>query len=204
MHLTLSVATLVLLWLHIRIRKSLAMVCLTLATSIWILHSVLRIALLARRNWGRRGGPGTHTLQLSDKLGSSTTSLVTIALRKSMEVRAGQYIYLTVPALAARNGLLQSHPYFVISADGQNIQMIIESRQGFSRELRSLQNYNVWIDGPYGSLLIDDFEKVVFFASGIGISAHILAIRSLLQQQQARRAVVRRIVLAWVLETVGE
>lgn len=130
--------------------------------------------------------------------------LIKVTLKKPVEISAGQYIYLTVPGLARRTyGLLQSHPYFVVESDGDSISMMIESRQGFSRDLRSLDGYHVWVDGPYGGLCFKDFEKVVFIASGIGVSAHILAIRRLLQRQQDRKAVVRRIVLAWLLESAG-
>ena len=60
------------------------------------------------------------------------------------------------------------------------------------------------MDGPYGhGAELDCFDKILFVASGIGVAAHLLAIRHLLQAHQDQTARVRRVSLLWFLEKTG-
>ena len=60
------------------------------------------------------------------------------------------------------------------------------------------------VDGPYGSVeSLEQFDKVFFVASGIGLAAHLLAIRHLIQTHNDKTSRVRRLSLLWFLETEG-
>ena len=47
------------------------------------------------------------------------------------------------------------------------------------------------------------FDKVLMFASGIGITAHLMQIRHLLDLHHDEVTQLRRISLAWIVEAEG-
>ena len=61
------------------------------------------------------------------------------------------------------------------------------------------------MDGLYGSVeSLEHFDKVFFVASGIGLAAHLLAIRYLIYAHNEKTSRVRRLSLLWFLETKGQ
>lgn len=105
-------------------------------------------------------------------------------------------------------GLLQAHPYMIAwtSLTGKYIEVIIECQSGFSSDIRlcRLGTTSAIVDGPYGSALaVDNYDTVLFMASGIGIAAQLLAIRHLLDAHINKTARVRRICVAWKIESQG-
>ena len=51
---------------------------------------------------------------------------------------------------------------------------------------------------------LEHFDKVFFIASGIGLAAHLLAIRHLIHAHNEKTSRVRRLSLLWFLETEGQ
>lgn len=85
--------------------------------------------------------------------------------------------------------------------------VIIEGADGFSQRLIESRRDNVRIilDGPYGQQTsLYAFDKVLFLACGIGVTAHLLQIRQLLEAHNQSTARVRRITLIWFLYTHSE
>lgn len=63
----------------------------------------------------------------------------------------------------------------------------------------------VLVDGPYGHVQnFDGYEKVLFVANGIGVAAHFLSIKALIEAEITKATCVRRISLAWLVETHGK
>ena len=88
----------------------------------------------------------------------------------------------------------------------QTLVLLVEAQRGFSNAVRfsNTVRQSALLDGPYGvSRRLDRFDKVLFFASGVGISAHLLYIRDLLDAHSRKSARTRRLSLVWLVEADG-
>lgn len=125
----------------------------------------------------------------------------------SHQILPGQYIYLTVPRMGfSPLSLVQAHPYVVAWRDGAHCTLLIQRATGFSNDLFNAPRFGprVFLDGPYGHAHnFDSYEKVIFMASGIGIAAHLLPVKALIEACNAKATRVRRITLYWIAETSG-
>jgi predicted ferric reductase len=153
---------------------------------------------------------------------------IRLHLSRDVEVKAGQYVGLWIPA-AGFCSILQSHPYTVVSwsAGKQNrLDFLIEPRKGSTRklfelsktnkELRSEDDTNEYINthglkphvamisGPHGlSVPVGDYETVVMIASGFGIASQLPYLRQLIEGYRSCKTRNRRIRMVWVTETEG-
>ncbi|KAF2650671.1 hypothetical protein K491DRAFT_720533 [Lophiostoma macrostomum CBS 122681] len=135
---------------------------------------------------------------------------VRLELKRPWIVKAGHFIYLSLPRLRSFGlGLFESHPFMIAwsqeNKESTTIVLLVQCRRGFTRKLRLADgaNYAV-VDGPYGSHRLRSlscYDKVLFMADGIGIAAHLLPIRHLLLAHDEQTARVRRLSLVWLLET---
>ncbi|KAK6432440.1 hypothetical protein LTR95_011388 [Oleoguttula sp. CCFEE 5521] len=191
-------------------------VCKALATGLGMISFTV---WLARLMWLNRvssiNNASLRTLYLYRDPDRGVIGATQLELRiaRTLRICPGQYLNITMPSIP--NNLLgytQSHSYLVAwteSSPGDKEQvasMLVECRDGFSSRLRlSKPTAHVLFDGPYGHpLQLGVFDKVLFIASGIGIAAHLMAIRELLQAGSDLTARVRRIDLIWLLDTEGE
>ena len=212
-HLLLVLAILPLACIHVGSRSKLVSTCFSLATGLWMLQQLLWLLALAYRNTG--SGPSSTAVvrPLAVRTGGVQACHLTIALRRPWKVMPGQYVYVTLPE-ATRHGLgrLQAHPYMIAWAESdehgadKTVVLLVERRRGFSSDiLASDRPLKAIVDGPYGGgQSLDRFDKVLFIANGVGIAAHLLSVRHLLEAHEAKTARVRRISLIWLLETRGE
>lgn len=201
-HLALALVLATTMWLHIRLGKNRGTVLLCSLSGFWILQHTGWLALLFYRNSG-----SSRTNIALTKLGTQALD-ATIVLRRPWDVKPGQYIYLTLPKVNRhRVGFAQSHPYLIAWSEADSLTLLIERDSGFSNSLFSCptNSTSAIVDGPYGNpISLDDYDKVLFVASGIGIAAHLLAIRHLVEAHNDRRSRVRRVTLLWFVETPGE
>ncbi|KAK3672624.1 hypothetical protein LTR78_007436 [Recurvomyces mirabilis] len=211
-HVALSAGLQICLWLHISKGKNFETLCLGLAALLWSIHYAFWVARLAIRNLGGRTVPPGSIVALTDQGGSVKALALKISLRRPWRLSHGQYIYITIPSVPRTVGsAVQSHPYMIAWAPEvadkitTELHLLVQCQRGFSDVLRLARaTATIWIDGPYGrGPKLDDFDKVLFLASGAGVAAHLLAIRHLLQGHNARTAQVRRLSLLWVLESEG-
>lgn len=114
-------------------------------------------------------------------------------------------MFLTIPTTPANFvGLIQSHPYVLAWADGSDVTLLIQKHTGFSNDLffKATSDSLAIVDGPYGQFQeLGVYDKVLFIASGIGIAAHLLMIKHLLEAHETQSVRARRITLLWFLET---
>ncbi|KAH7033980.1 hypothetical protein B0J12DRAFT_766323 [Macrophomina phaseolina] len=203
-------ALLALLWFHTT-RRGTPLICLTIASSLWLLQKLTWLVLLFYRNHGFRAGHQAWIIPLQRGLGTAAVRL-DIEVLKPWAVQPGQYVYITIPGVDHRRlGFLQAHPYIISWAanDGQKgyITIILEGAHGFSQGIIDSRkdNVQVMLDGPYGKQAsLHAFDKVLFVACGIGVTAHLLQIRQLLEAHNQSTARVRRITLIWFLYTRSE
>lgn len=189
----------------------LTVVCMSLASGLWLFQSLVWVLVLAYRNLGS-GPRSTAVIERVTREGYANQVLkISVTLKRPWIALPGQYVYITMPGLARhRFTFLQSHPYAIAwdnpgSVKG-TIVLLVEQRRGFSTSLRpSKSTVSVIVDGPYGATrTLHEFDKVLFIANGIGIAAHLLALKYLLQAHNAQTARVRRLTLVWFLEVEGE
>ncbi|PVH90463.1 hypothetical protein DM02DRAFT_665049 [Periconia macrospinosa] len=203
-HLMLALVLIGFLWFHVCFYKSKAVICLGIATGLWSLQHIVWFARLIYRN----PTPSTSNVAFRHHQGPAQAAELTIQLEKPWDVSPGQYVYLTFPSLARnRAGFIQTHPYVVAWVDGSDITVLIQRLKGFSDALFASKGsrYRTVVDGPYGSYQsVENYDKVLFMASGIGIAAHLLAIKHLLASHNDCKARVRRITLVWFLETTEQ
>lgn len=213
-HFALAMSCLVLLWLHLGVRKRLFIVLLGVSCACWTLQRTAWLFMLWRHNWG--SGENRVTIQtISEDLGKGIQAVqLLIKVQEGWKSAPGQYVYLTLPSCNRHKfSILQSHPYQIAWVDkpsstrSQQVALLVETRRGFSNDIRfgGQMERKALLDGPYGvSHNLNHFDKVLFFASGIGVATHLLYIRNLLRAHNENSARVRRISLVWLVEGRGE
>ena len=208
LHIVLNSLLISLLWFHFTIGLNIATISLALASAAWLFQSVWRLFRIAYKNTGGRDIDKCSITKLS----GNEAVLLEVDVRRPWRVQHGQYIYITVPSLPhSLSARFQAHPYLVVwtTEDAkqkcQTLTLLIQSRRGFSRGLLLCRDEaTVLLDGPYGkSPRLDLYDTLLFACSGVGISAHLLAIRQLLDAHDQKTARVRRISLSWFLEKPG-
>lgn len=206
-HSVLALFLNALLWFHISRGKNSATACLCFAGALWLLQNTLWLCRLAYRNCGGRVNPQHSIIDFSSNGDSVEAVIMQVAVRRPWKVLPGQYVYITIPSW--HRGGVQSHPYMIAWSSepddkvSTDLLLFIDCRQGFSGTLKSAYcPPSVIVDGPYGtSPALDNYDKVLFIAGGIGVAAHLLSIRHLLLAHNNHKARVRRLSFLWVLET---
>ena len=210
-HQLFAIALVSLLWVHVQWKITVATVSLAVFTFLWAVQRLLWLYLIFLRNHG----PGHNIVRLEaideDAQRGVQAVLVWIHAKKAQHPKAGQYVYLTLKHVGGQTWpLLQSHPYQIAWSDGdgvssQDLGLIVETRNGFSRGIRYASGQHAILDGPYGiSHSLGGFSKVVFLTSGVGIAGVLLYIRSLLRAHNANVAMVRRLSLVWLVDSSGK
>lgn len=90
-------------------------------------------------------------------------------------------------------------------SNGSEIVLLIERRRSFSYAINLQRSIShIYLDGPYGTQLpLNNYDKVLFLALGVGIAAHLMSIKHLIEAHNGKRARARRISLVWVLDSQG-
>ncbi|RXG41887.1 hypothetical protein VDGE_30077 [Verticillium dahliae] len=127
-------------------------------------------------------------------------------------IRAGQYVYLTVPAVS-HTAVGQSHPFYIAwwyrVNDDDYIVLISQKRQGFTQKIFHMKdnkltnNYRsrAFIDGPYGQEMnLDAYDNVVLFATGIGIAGQLSHVAQLLRGYYDCGVKTKRVTLFWQVD----
>jgi predicted ferric reductase len=207
-HLLFALAIVVILWFHIPLSSRFNIIVLGVASCMWFIQQVFWLTRLCYRNIGSGSSTVTSFKPYLSQDPSSEGMDITLKLKKPWKVRPGQYVYLTLPNISRHHGgFLQAHPYVIAWLEGSDISLIVQRRSGFSDDIfrATHRHTSIIVDGPYGQpQQFMYYDKVLFIASGIGIAAHLLAIRDLLEAHENRSARVRRITLLWFLETAGQ
>ncbi|KAI9853593.1 MAG: hypothetical protein M1824_001086 [Vezdaea acicularis] len=199
LHLLLSLILVVGIWLHLGQKETLSSLCLLIGSSLWLFSSIIQTLLFIYRNIGS-GPPSKLKVQQEGNL-----LKVEVTLKRPWDVKPGQYVYLTVPSNGYL-GILQAHPYYIAWWGTKNrnntITLLIQTRTGFSKYLNLIgQNTSAILQGPWGHTEnLHDYDKVLMFASGIGLAVHLPYIRYLLELHNEVKSRVRRLTVVWLIE----
>jgi predicted ferric reductase len=208
LHLLLSVAVLVAIGLHVFSKKP-AEIFLQIGIYLWAGVTMVNWFMFAFRNFviGRPFATAVATRLSnsypSDLVDPSNVLRVDITVPRKWRVRAGQYIFLSIPRLGVLTGL-RGHPFMISwwdwSRKGLTISLLVKSRTGFTGELDRHTNKELlaFIDGPYGiQHRFGDYGTVIMLATGIGIAGHIPYIKDLISGYNNCEVRTRRILLVW-------
>lgn len=131
---------------------------------------------------------------------------IDITIPRPWRVRAGQYLFLSIPKLGLFNGV-RGHPFVIAWWDrdirGLTISLLVKSRTGFTRELDRNVNKTLraFVDGPFG--IRHDFGNygtVIMVATGIGIAGHMPYLKELISGYNSCEVRTRRILLIWQIQ----
>ncbi len=131
-------------------------------------------------------------------------------LRRPCKIHAGQYMNLRIPT--SLRSFNESHPFFISSwendgnGNARNITILIQRMSGFTQRLRATPTTaRAFVEGPYGhSPLSGNDSNFIFFASGIGITAHLGSIKQLLDARDQGPTNTRVISLLWEVDEIEQ
>jgi hypothetical protein len=203
-HRLLSGAVVGALWLHIKPGWTPSRICLVVSSASWVSLTLFRWAGCFARNfsWSK-----ARTKATIGTFGGAFEVLVRVP--NQWEVKAGQYVYLTIPQ-ASFWSILQRHPFMISDwsvQDGTlNLYLVIEQRRGFTSKLGGYNEATPFIDGPYGGTKreLGEYGTVLMIATGMGIVNHLLHIKELLQGYDRWQVKTKRIALHWYLDRDGK
>jgi predicted ferric reductase len=207
LHLVIGVGIAICLWLRAVQVIDFHTICLFAATGLWTSGKLVwlgRVVFNRVRNIDR--------ITVVAAQGNPNPDVTTIQVRsqRSRKITYGQYIFITVPTIPHTVvGRLQAHPYMIAWEEkddsSQILTLIVTPRAGFSRMVKLCESdTRIRVDGPYGGTKsLEHFDKIFFITSGIGVAAHLLTIRHLIQTHNDKTSRVRRLSLLWFLETDG-
>ncbi|KIW00824.1 uncharacterized protein PV09_07585 [Verruconis gallopava] len=139
---------------------------------------------------------------------AQSTHRLWVTLKKPCNIFPGHYFYICFPSIPNRaQGILQWHPYMVMWQEviegKQVLQFLLDRRSGFSKKIRTAEpKAAVLLDGPYGvDYHVDDYDKVLYITSGVGVASCIVSIQKLLKSHNNKTGRVRRISLTWLADS---
>ncbi|KAJ9241045.1 hypothetical protein DTO169E5_3740 [Paecilomyces variotii] len=222
-HIILVIVAFVALWYHLR--GLMAQNVLLAAVGLWGFERLARVVLLLWRNCGRR------CTSASIELLSGCVARVDLQMARPWNFRAGQHIYMYIPAL----GLWTSHPFSAawISTDRAyypeknessdslkmllgarqetTISFLIQRRDGFTNAMFKASEASpegrirvtALAEGPYGAVhSFASYGTVLLVAGGIGITHPLSHLRELVHGFSNRTVTTRKIILIWVVKKV--
>lgn len=162
----------------------------------------LRISNIVFRNVG----PGLTKAEIC-RTEDENVTLVSLRVARPWEFKHGQHVYLSVP----RIGWFTSHPFSVAWVDDESketrINLFVRRYSGFTASIHGAaggeeipRTFSAFVQGPFGSNnSFDSYGNVIFFASGIGITPHLMQIEHLQESRLRKTAAVLQIRLYWYI-----
>ena len=203
-HLLLTAVVLVALRFHLSSKKLVARSFFLGGIFLWTVVTVLHWVYFTFRNIA-----SGRILAKARVMGLPGALKVAVNVPRPWHVKAGQYIFLSIPA-AEITSVLQSHPFMIVwwerDMDGLTIFLLMDPTRKFAKKLDGHQNKKLvsLIDGPYGlEHNFGEYGTVLMFATGLGVAGHMLYIRDLVSGYNSCDVSTRRIVLIWQVDDRG-
>ncbi|KAJ5891343.1 uncharacterized protein N7473_007571 [Penicillium subrubescens] len=200
LHIVLGLFTIVTLWIHLKNRFDLDGYLLIGSLGLLGLTTLIQVVYQVYRN-----GRG---LAVAEKEKLEGAVLLSFTPTRPWKVRAGQYIYLRIPAVRLLS-FAESHPLNILWWEENNtdekasrITVLAKVESGFTRRLESCpyNSLRILLDGPYGKPKDTvHYDNFVFIATGIGISAQLAYLKELIMRKD-RGYRLRRVCLVWQVD----
>lgn len=219
LHVTLQVATLVLVWFHHHNSRP----YIGAALAIFVIDRLIfRITLNTKTlRASLNVMDDGETVMLSSTVPLSRGRGISESLRTSVFSgwKATEHVFVAVPSLAGKH-FIQAHPFTIASKPPQSndvegsLRLLIRAQDGFSKDLvryaKGHDSVAIRIDGPYGSQsaveLLQESDQAIIFAGGSGIAVAWPLVWSLIKPEdidaealEASERRPRRILLVWVV-----
>ncbi|KAJ5875189.1 uncharacterized protein N7473_012536 [Penicillium subrubescens] len=217
-HQGLTIVAVYGLWRHIPKRELLPWLYLIIGISAFAATSGLFFAGLLYRNGifsGNRCPRAILSRHGHKSIETSTTPFkVRLLLPRPINVKAGQYINLWLPAVSFWSWT-QTHPFTVISWSQEKqsvLELLVQPRKGLTgtigRQLRTIgsEGYSsmALYSGPHSlSERVNDYQYVLLVSSDSRLSAVLPYARKLIQGYKTCTLRVRRVHLVWQVENRG-
>lgn len=130
-----------------------------------------------------------------------------IPVNRPFTVKPGMVLYLWAPGVSLFS-IFQTHPFYIgwwdnnSNGKATSITLLVGKQNGFTRRLieHPAESFLTWIEGPYGTTQnIDQYNRALLVATGIGIAAQLSYIRCLVETN-IRGNVHRDIYVAWEVD----
>lgn len=220
LHIALVIVAIATVWIHLKGRA--AQVLLLGALICWIFERLLRVYLIVRNNFSRKGCTRAEVEALP-----GDAVRVTLRMPKSWKFRPGQHIYLYIPSI----GMWTSHPFSlawsddssdvasekglpmarqdIFAAKATSVSLVIRRRTGFTDTLYRKAEAagagpmvtKAYVEGPYGHESFQSYGTVMLFAAGVGITHQVPHVRDLVAAYANGQAATRKVVLVWVIQS---
>lgn len=191
-------------WQHLRTKTFYLRIYLITTVSIFTGTTIFRFICIFFRNMTRSKFYSTTNLIMINNIIRAEITIPQIC-----NIHAGDYVYIWIPGISLLS-FFQSHPFMIawwdhnLTSNTTTITLLLKPQKGFTQHLcRQIQSPNLktWIEGPYKSIRnIEDYGRVVMFASGIGIAAQVPYIKALLEGAKNYSIHTRNILLIWQLD----
>jgi predicted ferric reductase len=209
LHLMISVGIVICLWLQTTKLSDFHAICLFVTTGLYCFEKLIWVGRVVFVRLTLRNVDQITVVAPRENASQDVTT-IQVRSQRRRKITYGQHIFISVPAISHTVvGRFQAHPYLVAWEEKENssqiLTLLVAPRAGFSRKVRFCEaGTRIRVDGPYGCVeSLESFDKVFFIASSIGLAAHLLAIRYLIQAHNDKTSRVRRLSLLWFLETGG-
>ncbi|CAI6085979.1 unnamed protein product [Clonostachys chloroleuca] len=203
-HVCLSILSIYSLWSHLRIGKLPQLKIIYAIIALWAAEHISRTVRLIYVNARR---PSANALV--ESLPGDACRL-SVHLLPSWDIQPGQYTYLYIPFIS----FWESHPFsvawtnethYVSDKSGTQISFVVKAKTGMTRRLyeRSVAaggsfTTTCWLEGPYGCpRSLGSYGTVVLIAGGVGITQHLLQVKSLIHGYNNDTVATRKILLIW-------
>lgn len=201
------------MWRHVTDKLVFPGLCIYISSGIFVVTTLLELLWITYRNFTLRRG-----FSRADITVVRGAVRIKIRVRRSWNIRAGQYINVWLPGVGYR-ALLESHPFMIVSwAVNESwkpklttVQLLVEPRDGFTHRLlryasRSSdeKKHRVLYSGPHGApTSMKEYGTVLLIATGFGIAAILPHLKELVDGYKRCEVVTRRIHLVWQLKEQG-
>lgn len=157
---------------------------------VWSGFALLAVgAVLWRFVFSRRVGRLSYTVARVDRPANNVVELTLEPRRRSLQYRAGNFVYLTAFDRELTAGCGEEHPYTLSSSPREsNLRIAIKDLGNASRAIQSIQTGSrVTVEGPYGRFFKHPDEvplPELWISGGIGVTPFLARLRHLHQLDQ--------------------
>ncbi|GJJ08730.1 hypothetical protein Clacol_002949 [Clathrus columnatus] len=188
----------------------------------WALDRTMRFARTVL-NYIRSRCYSRNTNGEIDTIRLVSGSVVLITLHRKMDWKAGQNVFLTIPAVS--RSPFEAHPFTIATIpdppinkdlkegadyNEKELWFIIRAKDGFTRRLVQWATQSqataprlpiTFVDGPYGNPPdVDAFKNVILIAGGTGVSFTLPLFQNIVKNAgQIKKSLCRSVAFHWIV-----
>ena len=202
-HVFLSIATMFAIWQHVNAKRLTSRILVLSAVSLWGAVHAFHIGLSIFRSALCRAT--LEVKEIEDAL------IMDVVVPRPWKIRGGDYVHLWIPGASFRS-FWQSYPFVIAwwtwtqTAHHRRrltVHALTDRRLGDNLKLTANTHTRLFtlLSGPFGQgPALGEFGTVVLITTGMGISAHLPMIKTVIEECQSFRARTRKLRLLWQVD----